>query len=382
MRILVCPAEFKGTLPARRVARAMAEGVRRGRPAARVDVLPLSDGGPGLLDALTVAVGGQDGAGDEPHGAGRVVEVAVEDPLGRPAQARMLLLPPAANDEVSAVAESADACGLQHLSEEERRPLVTGTEGVGDLVDAAASRGAHRLYLGLGGSATCDGGAGAARRLGWRFLDSDGRALERGGGSLERLARVEEAEESRGDGSGGSVAAPAGLEVVVLADVRNPLLGPRGAARTFAPQKGASPAEVRTLEVGLSRLAALSPRPELRDRPGAGAAGGLGFGCAAFLGASIVPGAPWLLERVSFDDRLSRADWLITGEGAYDRTTGMGKVVEVVLRRARDRKVPAALLCGRLDDDPPEGVDARDGGGRELDARKVADLAEELAAAT
>lgn len=381
MRVLVCPAEFKGTLPARRVARAMADGVRRARPDATLDVLPLSDGGPGLLDAVRLGLETGRGSGEGVPASGNVAEITVEDPLGRPTQARVLFVPTGTGEEPSALAESADACGLHLLTEEERRPMETGTEGVGELIRAAAARGVRRLYLGLGGSATCDGGVGAARRLGWRFFDSAGRRLERGGGALERLARVEPAAGGAEEDGGDLPVGDPGLDLIALADVRNPLLGPQGAARTFAPQKGASSGEVRKLEAGLLRLASLSPRPDQRDRPGAGAAGGLGFGCAAFLNATLVPGAPWLLDRVGFDDRLSRADRLVTGEGAYDRTTGMGKVVEVALRRARGHGVPAALVCGRIDSEPPDGVDFREGGERVLDARSMADLAEELAAA-
>lgn len=377
MRVLVCPTEFKGTLTAARAARAMGRGVRRARSGSAVDVLPLSDGGPGLLDALV--------AGTPEPEAPRLVRTTVADPLGRPVEGRLLFLSPAGTPSgpreetgarsgglTVAAAESADACGLRHLSPEERRPVETGTEGVGDLVLAAAARGVDRLYLGLGGSGTCDGGAGAARRLGWRFLDADGGELGRGGGALSRLRRVVEPEE---DVPGSAAEVP---ELAVLADVENPLLGPRGAARVFAPQKGASPAEVERLEDGLDRLAALSPRPALRHRPGAGAAGGLAFGCGAFLGASIVAGAPWVLERVGFADRLARADLVVTGEGAFDTTTGMGKIVDRVLRRAREAGVAACLVCGRLEAYPPPGVRAVDGGGRVLDAAGVAELAEAL----
>lgn len=379
MRVLVCPTEFKGTLTAARAARAMARGIRRARPGSAVDVLPLSDGGPGLLDALVAAT-------HEPEGP-RLVRTAVEDPLGRPVEGRLLFLSPdgaptGPREETGvgsggitvAAAESADACGLRYLSPEERRPAETGTEGVGDLVRAAAARGVDRLYLGLGGSGTCDGGAGAARRLGWRFLDADGGELGRGGGALHRLSRVVEPPEEE-DVDGSAMGVP---ELVALADVENPLLGPRGAARIFGPQKGASPEEVELLEDGLDRLAALSPRPALRHRPGAGAAGGLAFGCGAFLGASIVAGAPWVLERVGFADRLARTDLVVTGEGAFDATTGMGKIVGRVLRRARDAGVAAGLVCGRLETDPPAGVRALDGGGRMLDGAGVEELAAAL----
>lgn len=369
MRILVCPTEFKGTLLARRAARVMAEGARRAKPAASVDVLPLSDGGPGLLDALIVSASG-------PGPGPTMVRIPVDDPLGREVEGRLLFFPSGGpghgrgagggRGERVAVAESADACGLHHLDPGERRPTRTGTSGVGDLIREAASRGARQLFLGLGGSATCDGGAGAAARLGWRFLDAGGEPLGRGGGELERLETAEAPDEV------------VGADLTVLADVRNPLLGPEGAARTFGPQKGASPDDVRRLDRGLARLAVLSPRPELREEPGAGAAGGLAFGCAAFLGASIAEGAPWVLERVDFAGRLARADLVVTGEGAFDRTSKMGKLVGRVLRSAREEEVPVVLLCGRLEDEPPEGVWAADGGGGALDAAALADLTADL----
>lgn len=367
IRILICPTAFKGSIGAAAAARAMARGARRGRPDAEVRLLPLSDGGPGLLDALRMAT-------EDPEGEAPVVRMPVEDPLGRSVEGRLLLIPRAA------VAESADSCGLHHLAPGERRPLKTGTEGVGDLIRAAAETGVRTLFLGMGGSASSDGGAGAARRLGWRFLDGDDRPLGRGGGPLQRLATVEPPpDDGGGEPSGRWGSREEGRpQLVALADVRNPLLGPRGAARTFAPQKGADRSQVQQLEVGLSRLAALSPHPELRARPGSGAAGGLAFGCAAFLGGTILPGTSWVLERVAFSDRLAEADLVVTGEGAYDRTTGMGKVVEAVLGRARRAGVPVVLACGRIDGPVPEEVRAGDGGGGVLSPKGLADLVTDL----
>lgn len=351
-------------MSAAEVARAMADGVRRSLPDAALRASPLSDGGPGLLDSLRVA------REEDGRGVGSVLRTRVEDPLGREVEGRLMLLGGAA--EGTGVAESADACGLHLLAPSERRPSDTGTEGVGDMIRFAAQQGLETLILGLGGSGTCDGGTGAARRLGWRFLDEEARPLDRGGGGLVRLASVRPPD-----------AAPELPELTVLADVGNPLLGPRGAARTFAPQKGAGPDEVRQLEAGLQRLASLSPDPDLGDRSGAGAAGGLGFGCAAFLGARVESGSAWVLDEVGLDEKLEWSQMVVTGEGAFDATSGMGKVTDAVLQRAESAGVPVVLACGRVQGRVPEGVTAGDGAGDELDAeglsRLVARLVDRLA---
>lgn len=341
------------------VARAMADGVRRSLPTVDLRLTPLSDGGPGLLDSLRAA--GEEAGRD----GGSVLRTAVQDPLGREVEARLMLL--AGADEGIGVAESADACGLHLLAPSERRPSEAGTEGVGGLIRFAAERGLTRLILGLGGSGTCDGGAGAARRLGWRFLDEQARPLDRGGGPLVRLATIRPPDVE-----------PELPEIRVLADVENPLLGPRGAARTFAPQKGAGPDEVRRLEAGLERLASLSPAPDLKDHAGAGAAGGLAFGCAAFLEARIQSGSSWVLDRVGLEEKLEWSELVVTGEGAFDETSGMGKVTDAVLRRARSAGVKAVLACGRIEGRVPGGVIAGDGGGDELDAEGLSGLVARL----
>lgn len=392
MRVLISPTAFKGSFTAEEATAALARGASRALPEAEVRRLPLSDGGPGFLEAVRAA---GDAAADAEEGeargaaASRLFRVEVRDPLGRPAEARILLTPAG-----EAVVESADACGLHLLAEEERNPRRTHTLGVGDLLRAAAAREAKRVVVGLGGSATCDGGTGAARAFGYRFLDEEGRSLEPGGGELARLTRVERgwrdgAEASAdpdvapepGPGSRGLLRLLDDVDLVALADVSNPLLGPDGAARTFAPQKGASPEAVERLETGLARLAEVAGRdlPDAAGRssdPGTGAAGGLGYGLAAFLGARLEMGSEWVLERTGFDGALEGADLVVTGEGAFDRTTGMGKVVGEVIRRARARSVPVALVCGRVGGEVPDGVVAADGEGEWVDADALAELAE------
>lgn len=388
MRILICPTAFKGSLSATEVTAALARGAREECPDAELLRLPLSDGGPGLLESLTAAVPGS-----------RVRECRVRDPLGREVTARVLLLggpgeeagagadgtgsrarpggsgrDDAVGRTVEVVVESADACGLHHLGRRERDPLETDTRGVGDLIRAALGLKADRLYVGLGGSATCDGGTGMAAVLGWRFLDASERELPPGGGSLRRLALVQGPgapdagrETARGEPAGREPVAnglpPGRGRVHALTDVSNPLLGPRGAARVFAPQKGADAAGVERLEEGLRRLVARVPgdAPRIAGTPGAGAAGGLGFGLAAFAGADLLPGTEWVLDRVGFHDLLDRVDLVLTGEGAFDRTSDMGKVTGRVVRLARAAGVAAALVCGRVQGSPPEGISAYHG---------------------
>jgi glycerate kinase len=374
MRVLVCPTAFKGSFGAADACAAVVRGLEAARPTWRLDVQPLSDGGPGLLDALGASRG--PGVRDTAVPArGRLERVEVPGPLGNPVEARLLWL------GREAVLESADACGLERLGEE-RAPLEADTRGVGALVRHALGGGATAVRIGLGGSASTDGGTGMARAFGWRFLDARGEELPAGGGALRGLARIEPGDRP-GDAAGGAGGAggTGDAEITALADVETPLLGPRGAARTFAPQKGASEAEVEMLAAGLDRLAARLESDlggwasEAVSRPGSGAAGGLGAGCAVFLGARLVPGAAWVLERTRFDERLARADLVVTGEGAWDRSSAAGKITWEVLRRARESGVPALLLCGRLDAEPPEGVRALDGRGAWLDAPGLERLA-------
>lgn len=350
MRVLVCPTAFKGTLGAAAAAGALARGVRGALPDADVREMPLSDGGPGLLDALRAA-----GAGES------VEEVEVAGPLGAPAPARILW-----TEDDAAVLESADACGLARVPEGREDALRADTRGVGEAVGAAVARGAARVLVGLGGSASTDGGTGAAGVFGWRFLDGEGRELPSGGGALVRLARI-------------APGRPPAVPVTGLADVETPLNGAAGAARTFGPQKGATAEEVERLVEGLERLAVRLEedlgRGEVADRPGSGAAGGLGAGLVAFLGADLVDGARWVMERTGFDGELADADLVVTGEGAWDASSGAGKIVGRVLERARAAGTEAVLVCGSVEGDPGPGARWVDGGGRRLDADDLAVLA-------
>lgn len=342
--ILVAPAAFKGTLGPRAVAEALAQGARQAAPHANVLTCPVADGGDGLLDAVLAPASLR-----EP--------VTVTGPLGAPVQAELGWI-----DAETAIFESASACGLALLSPDRRNPTESTSRGVGELIVEAADRGAATIVVGLGGSACVDGGVGAARGLGWTFSDVSGGPLAEGGAALAALAEWE---------PGWHLEA----RVVALADVRTPLVGPDGAAPLFAPQKGATPAAVQQLAAGLARLAgamAGNGRPDLAELEGGGAAGGLAAGLVYFARAELIPGAPWVLARVGFDAALAKADVVITGEGAFDRTSLLGKVTGEVLQRARAARKPAVVVAGRASDSA--GVHVVTGGGARLDAMALVGL--------
>ncbi|HEX9107168.1 MAG TPA: glycerate kinase, partial [Longimicrobiales bacterium] len=281
--ILVAPTSFKATIGAAQAAAALAAGARDAAVDPELLELPLSDGGPGLLEALAYA---------SLPGATSARNVAVTGPLGDSVQAPLLFR------GESAVVESADACGLHLVPRERRNPLLTTTRGVGQLLRAAAALPAVRqIACGLGGSATVDGGAGLASALGFRLLDGAGSDLPDGGGALQRLARIEPP-------VGGTDLPP----VLALCDVESPLLGPDGAAAVFGPQKGATSDGVARLEAGLERLAErirLDLGLDVAALPGAGAAGGLGAGLVAFAGARLTGGSAWVLDAVGFESALT-----------------------------------------------------------------------------
>jgi len=325
MRVIVAPQEFKGTLTAHEAAEAMAEGVKRALPNATVEAIPLSDGGPELVDVMLAST------------SGRRLQAWVQDPLGRPIDAAWGLL-----DDGTAVIESAAAAGLVLLREDERNPAVTSTCGVGQLILAALDTGCTRIIVGLGGSATNDGGAGMATALGVRFLDAGGRELPPGGAALARLERIDL---SRLDPRLHD------LPVVAATDVTNPLCGPEGASLVYGPQKGASPELARLLDEALLRYAEVVERDvgvSVLDRPGAGAAGGLGAGLMAFAGAEVRPGFDIIAEAIGLREQLVGADLLITGEGRLDGQTHYGKAVMGVAKMARECLVPVLVVPGAL----------------------------------
>src|SRR5579859_5761779 len=306
--VVVAPDKFKGTLTATQVAAHVAAGLARVRPDLAVVQAPVADGGDGTVDAAEAA-------------GYRRVEAGVHGPTGQPVNASFALL-----DE-TAVIESAQACGLSRLPGGELAPLTATSRGAGELIVAAIRMRAKRIVLGLGGVACTDGGAGLVTALGGRLLDASGTELPPGGAALARLDRID----VRG------LRDLAGAEVIAATDVDNPLLGPRGAAAVYGPQKGASPADVALLEQGLARWADVAEESfgfAKRDEPGAGAAGGLGFAVLGFLGASTQPGIELMLDLLAFAGHLPGARLVITGEGALDEQTLHGKAPAGVARAA------------------------------------------------
>jgi glycerate kinase len=321
MRVVVAPDKFEGSLTAGQAAAAMAAGLGRARPDAEVVRLPLGDGGAGTLDALLAA-------------GFRRVPVAATGPTGEPVSAAIAV----AGER--AFVEMAEASGLKRLPGGRRAPLEAGTYGTGELVAAALDQAAREVVLGIGGSATTDGGAGMAAALGARFLDRDGAELPPGGAALLRLARVD----------------PSGLDprlrrvrVTVACDVDNPLVGPEGAAHVYGPQKGAGPDDVLLLDSALRRYARVLADDlglDLAAVPGTGAAGGLGAGAIAFLGAELRPGIELVLELIGFDRAVAGADLVVTGEGKLDAQSLRGKAPVGVARAAAAHGVPVVAVAG------------------------------------
>jgi len=324
-RVVIAPQSFKGSADAIAVASAVARGVRRVWPRADCVELPLADGGEGTALALVRATRGE------------MRHARVHDPLGREIDAQWGVL----GDRTTAVVEMAAASGLPLLRDDERDPRVTSTRGTGELILAAAASGAQRIVIGIGGSATNDGGAGMARSFGYRFFDAGGAELPEGGAALARLARIEGQTDPR-------LVRPA---IDVACDVRNPLLGPEGATAVYGPQKGATPDIQRELEAALTRYADVIEAfvgRDVRSVPGAGAAGGLGAGLIAFLDARLVSGALLVLDAVGFDKRLVGADLVVTGEGRIDGQSVYGKLTHAVTVAAKRRGVPVVAVAGMI----------------------------------
>lgn len=334
MRFVLAPQEFKGSLTAVEAAQAMADGVRRTLPHADLDLAPLADGGPGTVEAVVTAAGG------------RYSYARVQGPLGAPVDARWGRI----DDGATAVIEMAAASGLLRLDPQRLDPRRAGTHGTGELIGAALDARVRRILIGVGGSATNDGGAGMAVALGARLLDDEGRALPPGGAALARLARIDC---SPNDGPGLDPRLR-DLEVVVLADVSNPLIGPDGASAVYGPQKGADPVAVAELDRALRHYADIVARDlaiDIATFPGGGAAGGLAAGLVAFAGARLEPGVKRVAEAVRLRQRVGRADAVITGEGRLDRQSTFGKTVAGVAAIAADAGAPCLAVAGTLADE-------------------------------
>jgi glycerate kinase len=340
IRLVIAPQAFKGTLAAPEVTAAIAAGLRRVLPQAELTLLPLADGGEGTVQALVDATGG------------RILNTTVSGPLGKPVQAEWGVL----GDGNIAVIEMAAASGLPLVPPEKRNPLLASSYGTGELIRAALDAGCRDFIVGIGGSATNDGGTGMAKALGVRFLDPAGNELPLGASPLIRLAHIEldgldpRVRESR---------------FRVACDVTNPLVGPTGASAVYGPQKGATPQMVLELEAYLQHLAIvieLDLGLRVADLPGAGAAGGLGAGLVAFLGATLQPGADIVLEATRFAERCAGASLIFTGEGRLDGQTLFGKTVAAVARIGKQMGIPVIAVAGGIAPDGyvllQHGVDA------------------------
>ncbi|MFF8841532.1 glycerate kinase [Streptomyces sp. NPDC015127] len=325
-RVLVAADKFKGSLTAVQVAERVTAGLRRIVPDLEVDTLPVADGGDGTVAAAVAA-------GFERR------EVRVTGPLGAPVTAAYALR------DATAVVEMAEASGLQHLPAGVFAPLTATTYGSGELLRAALDAGARTIVFGVGGSATTDGGAGMLAALGARFLDADGKPVPPGGGGLSALATAD---------LSGLDARFENVDLILASDVDNPLTGPKGAPAVYGPQKGATPEDVAELDKALAHYAAVLG-PDLADAPGAGAAGGIGYGALVALRARFRPGIEVMLDVLGFAPALERATLVITGEGSLDEQTLHGKAPAGVAAAARAQGIEVVAVCGRLAL-PPEAL--------------------------
>lgn len=333
MRVLLAPDSFKEAASAEVIARAMARGIMRGDPQAECRLLPLSDGGEGLTHSLVHATGGT------------LHDVETVDAVGRPIIAQFGFL---GNKHTSrtAVVKLASASGLEQVSPVDRDPMAASTFGTGLLIHAAIDAGADRIVLGLGGSATTDGGTGLAHAFGFRFLDAHDCDIPLGGGALVDLARIDDSRVSDSIKN---------VPIVLACDVTNPLTGPEGAAHVFAPQKGATATQVELLDQGLANLARAIMQYNGRDiehTPGAGAAGGTGGGMLGLLNATVKPGIELVLNLAHGREACAWADVVITGEGSIDSQTPYGKVPSGIAKLAQSQGKPTIAIGGTVTRDP------------------------------
>lgn len=327
-KIVLAIDSFKGSLTSTEAETAALEGIRRVYPQAETVCIPIADGGEGMLEALSSL-------------RMQEVRLRVQGPFDEKVEARYLI----SSDGQTAYIEMASASGLPLVPENQRNPLLTTTHGTGQLMRDALDRGCDHLVIGLGGSATNDGGMGMLSTLGVRFLNNQGQELKGRGCDMEKAEKIDT-----------SLAHPAmkAVRCTAACDVRNPFYGPEGAAYIFSPQKGATPDEVQLLDKGLRHLAELYRQTtghDIATLPGAGAAGGLGGALAAFLNAELRPGISLLLEANGFQDKIKGADLIITGEGRADRQTTMGKVPAGVLNESRQTGIPVVLIAGQVADE-------------------------------
>ena len=329
MKIIVAPDSFKGNMSSREVCDIIGEGILRADKNIHVQKIPLADGGEGTAKAVTQAAGG------------RFVKVRVTGPLGKPVDAEFGLL----DNGRTAVLDMASASGIEHLRREELNPLLATSFGTGELVRAALDTGAKNIIMGIGGSATNDGGIGMLSALGFRITDEKNEPAGSGGKALGKIAAFD---------SAGADPRLRDVSITVACDVTNPLLGERGASAVFGPQKGATPEMIAELDAGLAKLADAWIRAGLAKdvtQPGDGAAGGIGAAMRICLGAKMESGALLVMRHAGFFDHLKNADLVITGEGQTDGSTSGGKLCSVAAAESRKAGVPVALLSGALGGD-------------------------------
>ena len=338
-KIVVASDSFKGSLTSLEVAAGAEQGIHEVFPECEVVKVNVADGGEGTMDALRSTLGGQG------------VTVAAADPLGRPRDVSYVVL----SDGKTAVIEMSAASGLPLLEPQERNPMLTSTFGTGEMIVDALSRGCRRFLVGIGGSATNDAGMGMLEALGFRFIDKDGKVLPGRGESMSEVVDIDmshvspEVKES---------------EFIIACDVDSPFCGPRGAAYVFSPQKGADPQMVAELDAGMEHLAEVIARvvgKDIKDVPGAGAAGGLGGGFLAFLNSRLERGIEMVLDAIAFDDIIRGSDLVITGEGRVDSQTLTGKTPYGIMKRAQKQNIRTVAIGGSVklgDDDDVSGFDS------------------------
>ena len=375
MKILIAPDKFKGTLNAKEVAQHIAEGLLDVLPDAQIEIVLMADGGEGTAEAICAARGCS------------WLECKAHDPLGREIPARYGWI----EQEKLAVMEMSEAAGMRRLAETERDPIRATTFGVGEIILDATKRGANEIIIGLGGSATNDGGFGMARALGFHFLSGE-KELTGSVTDLQSLTSIE-APPVAGVSPANSTMQRARLspqsKITAAVDVRNPLLGQNGATRIFGPQKGVIKGKIDVLERALARLADVVAEQfgfDYRNEPGAGAAGGLGFGLLSFCGAKIRPGFEIVAKTVGLEAKIRDADVVITGEGSLDRQTLEGKTPAGVARLARKLRKPVFALVGRASEDRElremfDGIyqNARPGMSQQENMKRAAELLSENA---
>lgn len=357
MKIVIAPDSFKENLTSMQVATCIEKGIKKVLPRARCIKIPMADGGEGTVQSLVDAT------------AGRIIRKQVEGPMGRKVTARYGML----GDGTTAVIEMAEASGLPLVPRGQRDPLRATTYGTGELIIDALNKGATRIIVGLGGSATVDGGAGMAQAIGVRFLGKNGKPIKEygSGGMLSKIHDID---------AGQIDPRIRKTKFIIASDVTNPLCGKKGAAHVFGPQKGATPVMVKTLDANLKHFAAIIKKKlgkSVLDVKGAGAAGGLGAGLVAFTGAKMKRGVDLVVEITQLNKHLEKADLVITGEGRVDFQTAFGKTPAGVAKAARKFRVPCIAIGGSLADDA-RGVFEHGIAGLESAAARDMDLAEAL----